>query len=297
MRRITMVASGTACLASAVLGDPVPIVNPGFETINRPLAGGEQSNGAGGAGVELGTYSTFPFGGGVVDWSNPVIVPGWQTRTVPFGSPSQILAGVLRPTDVGGDPFITGIEGDHVFAIQAALAGQDTGVLLRPNTEYTLGFLGGISRFDSEYFFSMSLIAIEDGVTLPLEGQAGVTRLELGRFFPPGGGADGLMRRYEFSWTSPETLPAPLVGTTVGIHLFGSDGLPRVLYDDFTLTAVSLDACPADVDGDGELTVFDFLAFQNLFDAGDARADLDGDGSLTLFDFLAFQDAFDAGCP
>ena len=70
-----------------------------------------------------------------------------------------------------------------------------------------------------------------------------------------------------------------------------------MLYDDFTLAAVSLDACSADLDGDGELTVFDFLAFQNLFDAGDPRADLDGDDSLTLFDFLAFQDAFDAGCP
>ncbi|MEQ9096873.1 MAG: VCBS repeat-containing protein [Phycisphaerales bacterium] len=56
-------------------------------------------------------------------------------------------------------------------------------------------------------------------------------------------------------------------------------------------------ACPADVDGDGELTLFDFLAFQNLFDAGDPRADFDADGSLTLFDFLAFQNAFDAGCP
>jgi endonuclease/exonuclease/phosphatase family metal-dependent hydrolase len=55
-------------------------------------------------------------------------------------------------------------------------------------------------------------------------------------------------------------------------------------------------ACPADLDGDGSLTVFDFLAFQNLFDAGDPTADFDGDGSLTLFDFLAFQNAFDAGC-
>ncbi|MFI4882797.1 MAG: M43 family zinc metalloprotease [Phycisphaerales bacterium JB064] len=44
------------------------------------------------------------------------------------------------------------------------------------------------------------------------------------------------------------------------------------------------------------LDVFDFLAFQNLFDSGDAAADLDGDGSLTIFDFLAFQSAFDAGC-
>ncbi len=55
-------------------------------------------------------------------------------------------------------------------------------------------------------------------------------------------------------------------------------------------------ACPADLDGDGELTLFDFLAFQNFFDAGDALADLDGDGSLTIFDFLEFQNLFDMGC-
>jgi glycosylphosphatidylinositol phospholipase D len=55
--------------------------------------------------------------------------------------------------------------------------------------------------------------------------------------------------------------------------------------------------CPADIDGDGTLSIFDFLAFQNLFDAGDPAADFDGDGSLTIFDFLAFQNAFDAGCP
>jgi hypothetical protein len=57
------------------------------------------------------------------------------------------------------------------------------------------------------------------------------------------------------------------------------------------------DSCPADIDGDGDLTLFDFLAFQNAFDAGDPVADFDGDGDLTLFDFLAFQNAFDAGCP
>ncbi len=55
--------------------------------------------------------------------------------------------------------------------------------------------------------------------------------------------------------------------------------------------------CRADIDGDGELTIFDFLAFQNAFDAGDLLADFDGDGELTIFDFLAFQNEFDAGCP
>jgi len=69
------------------------------------------------------------------------------------------------------------------------------------------------------------------------------------------------------------------------------------LYSDFE-TPISLEAaCRADIDGDGSLTLFDFLAFQNLFDSGDLAADFDGDGSLTLFDFLAFQNEFDAGCP
>ncbi|MEO1008944.1 MAG: VCBS repeat-containing protein [Planctomycetota bacterium] len=55
-------------------------------------------------------------------------------------------------------------------------------------------------------------------------------------------------------------------------------------------------ACVADFDSDGELTLFDFLAFQNAFDAGEPTSDIDRDGELTLFDFLAFQNAFDAGC-
>ena len=60
---------------------------------------------------------------------------------------------------------------------------------------------------------------------------------------------------------------------------------------------VQVDACYADCDGNGTLTFFDFLCFQNLFAAGDPGADCDGDGSLTFFDFLCFQNAFAAGCP
>ena len=55
-------------------------------------------------------------------------------------------------------------------------------------------------------------------------------------------------------------------------------------------------SCYADLDQDGQLTIFDFLAFQTLFDTGDAMADCDEDGSLTIFDFLCFQTAFDLGC-
>jgi hypothetical protein len=56
-------------------------------------------------------------------------------------------------------------------------------------------------------------------------------------------------------------------------------------------------ACPADLDGNGVLDLFDFLAFQNLFVAQDPAADCDGDGALDLFDFLCFQNLFVAGCP
>ncbi len=83
----------------------------------------------------------------------------------------------------------------------------------------------------------------------------------------------------------------------IGFHLndelvFGEDRIRAGA----TLT-VALGTCQADLDGDGTLTIFDFLEFQSLFDAGDPLADFDGDGTLTIFDFLGFQTAFDAGCP
>jgi len=69
-------------------------------------------------------------------------------------------------------------------------------------------------------------------------------------------------------------------------------GEPTGAVDVFDLSCL---LCPADLDADGTLTVFDFLLFFNLFDAGDTQADFDGDGALTIFDFLAFQNAFDRG--
>ncbi|UYV12885.1 MAG: hypothetical protein NCW75_01025 [Phycisphaera sp.] len=66
---------------------------------------------------------------------------------------------------------------------------------------------------------------------------------------------------------------------------------------DVSGTVTFLDtSCYADMDGDGVLTVFDFLAFQNAFATGDATADCNGDGALNIFDFLCFQNAFVSGC-
>jgi len=78
----------------------------------------------------------------------------------------------------------------------------------------------------------------------------------------------------------------------------GSDGTDQWYIDDVRVRVISDDpTCRADLDGDGELTIFDFLEFQNLFDTGDPVADFDGDGTLNIFDFLAFQNEFAAGCP
>ncbi len=55
--------------------------------------------------------------------------------------------------------------------------------------------------------------------------------------------------------------------------------------------------CAADADRNCVLDAMDFLEFGVLFDRGDDRADFDGDGRLTVFDYLAFSNAFEAGCP
>ncbi|MFI4914953.1 MAG: GC-type dockerin domain-anchored protein [Phycisphaerales bacterium JB060] len=81
---------------------------------------------------------------------------------------------------------------------------------------------------------------------------------------------------------------------TVDIEPVGAAASARVMNTDRTDAIV---LCGDDLDGDGDLTIFDFLTFQNLFDMMDPRADFDGDGAFTIFDFLSFQNAFGAGCP
>ncbi|MFI4882690.1 MAG: S8 family serine peptidase [Phycisphaerales bacterium JB064] len=98
---------------------------------------------------------------------------------------------------------------------------------------------------------------------------------------------------------SATTLPFDAYGDAFQVRFTtpGSDASDQWYIDDVRVRIISDDpTCRADLDGDGSLTIFDFLQFQNLFDSGDLTADFDGDGSLTLFDFLAFQNEFDMGC-
>ncbi|MFI4916081.1 MAG: GC-type dockerin domain-anchored protein [Phycisphaerales bacterium JB060] len=75
-----------------------------------------------------------------------------------------------------------------------------------------------------------------------------------------------------------------------------NDSVTEAGIDAFSIFVDGGSACRADFDGNGELDIFDFLAFQNAFGAGDLAADFDGNGTLDIFDFLAFQNEFAAGC-
>ena len=106
--------------------------------------------------------------------------------------------------------------------------------------------------------------------------------------------ASSVSGTYDWKASSPAQIP-----TGLATHRAATFGAYPPVGTSSILTTYFIeagDACRADLDGDGQLTIFDFLAFQNLFDAGDPIADFDGDGQLTIFDFLAFQNEFDAGC-
>jgi len=147
----------------------------------------------------------------------------------------------------------------------------------------SIAYEAGWSRFD---------VSNPDGLTTP--------------GWSPEAGADGVVDQADRDY-----IAAQIAAVSDG-EANWSDVFEAVLFDlsadvtgDLVVNQDDLDAidavlgasCPADLDGDGELTLFDFLEFQNLFDAMDPRADFDGDGEFTLFDFLEFQNQFDAGCP
>lgn len=76
----------------------------------------------------------------------------------------------------------------------------------------------------------------------------------------------------------------------------GEGSLVEAAIDDLAVTSFECEACAADFNGDGELSILDFVAFQTAFVNGDDAADFNGDGELSILDFVAFQGAFQAGC-
>jgi hypothetical protein len=94
--------------------------------------------------------------------------------------------------------------------------------------------------------------------------------------------------------TGGETPALPLP-TAIRCFVGGSAG-DTAGYDNVSAARDEDPGCYADFTGEGELDLFDFLAFVNAFNAGDEVANCDGEGGLDLFDFLCYTNAFNAGC-
>ena len=71
-----------------------------------------------------------------------------------------------------------------------------------------------------------------------------------------------------------------------------------VLFEELDALAVPPDeaGCAADMDGDGQATVNDLLAFLGAFRNQGEGSDFDGNGSVDVNDLLGFLGAFRAGC-
>lgn len=60
---------------------------------------------------------------------------------------------------------------------------------------------------------------------------------------------------------------------------------------------IQLSLCPADMNPDCVLNIFDVFAFLNAFTSGDPAADFTGNGTFDIVDVFAFLNAYNAGCP
>lgn len=236
-------AIGVMALGLAVpcaSADLIPIVNPGFEEISRPLEPGQQTNGAGGSAVGVGVRGYMS---GPVDLSNPVHVAGWRTRLPPIDNPTaMVYAGVLNPPVSGSTSFLTGQSGTYVGSVQVAAMQQTLNATVQPNTHYRLSFLAGFGKWATVTGVYASLLASPDLETLVFRGTPGTTLLSPALGIFPGSDTAGLMLPYSIEYTSPEVLPPDLVGKYLAISIVGSDGIPRMCYDDFRLEATRVPA-------------------------------------------------------
>jgi hypothetical protein len=89
----------------------------------------------------------------------------------------------------------------------------------------------------------------------------------------------------------------PLLATgpefRVRVAAVGSDTADAWFIDSVTVD----EFCRVDLNEDGSIDLFDFLAFQTAFDTGSPLADFNNDADLNVFDFLEFQNQFGDGCP
>ncbi|MCA9280127.1 MAG: hypothetical protein H6815_12235 [Phycisphaeraceae bacterium] len=286
---------GFICAGSGVAyaQTQLPIINPSFEQVSRPLASGELTNGCGGVGVSVGTRASFF---AQPQFVNTVEVAGWRTYLPPPQNPTALIyAGVLNSPDVGaGQPYLTGHTGMHVANLHHVAMQQTLPVFIQPNTHYRLSFLAGFGTGETQEGIYVWLLGAPDLSTIVFPSNGEILTQTQG-LLPPIS-SEGQMLPYELEVTTPNVLPTNLQSKYIAIAFIGSDGIPSMNYDDFQLVATR--TCGfTDCDGSGALNVFDYICFGNAYAGNDPYADCDGNGILNIFDYICYGNVFAAGCP
>lgn len=287
-------------LAGASAGAPyvVPIVNAGFEEVSRPLAVGEITNGCGGLGVLVNTRAGF---NSPPSNANPVEVAGWRTNLPPPNNPgATVRAGVMNPPVFPQGDYISGYSGVNIATLQVAPMQQTLDHVIQPNTRYRLSFKAGIGRFDSDYAAFVGLIAVPDREGLYFRGVAPSITLvgTTGVVFDAPGNTVGVMETHAITYTSGAVLPMDLAGKYIAVSFIGSDGFPRMNFDDFELVATPV-ACPGDVNADGVIDTADLVqllgAFGTAVPVGSA-VDIEPDGFVSTGDLVRILGVFGGEC-
>jgi len=186
-------------------------------------------------------------------------------------------------------PFQTVLDPDPVFQLQDMFDEWRDDLLGRPDAvQSTVDFDPDTVIGDGRSTTTMTISLLDwqqDAITVPIDsvsvehapGSAALATI--GDPVDQGGGV------YSVQLTAGDAPGTDAFTVTV------DDGIrPVILMPDPAITFL----IDPDINGDGSLDIFDFIAFQELFQDGDLDADANGDGSLDVFDFVAFQDAFNA---
>ncbi len=97
----------------------------------------------------------------------------------------------------------------------------------------------------------------------------------------------------EWRWSGWESTGPAIASIKFTGGVFGGG---FIMMENLELSYGDDPGCYPDCDGDGALTIDDFICFQTFFALGDPYADCDGDGALTIDDFICFQTFFAIGC-
>ncbi|NRA59178.1 MAG: hypothetical protein HRU13_13785 [Phycisphaerales bacterium] len=210
------------------------------------------------------------------DWTTP-LGPDQGIRPVRFWPLMPAVRDGRSVLVVGGWFMID--QGDDVIANRLAVWDGNMWTSLTPEPTVDVRDPASLIEFDDG--LGEAVFVAGNNVA----GSASVSRLRDGVLLPmPDPGFDVAVELFVFDDGSGPVL------------LVGGQADRDVIPPAFLVRWQPAAPCPADINSDCQLDLFDFLAFQDAFDDGDPRADIDGDGRLSVFDFLAFQNAFDAGC-